>query len=410
MTTKYDIGFEAALSLTLERLFPLNAVDIPIGESCGFATAEDCCALVDCPSTTSSLKDGYAVVSANVADASKDYPVKLIISGMICAGDESDLVVEPGRAVTVMTGASIPPGADAVVAVEFTRKKNGHVLCFRDAMPGKNILVCGSDVAKGGSIAAVGTILTPAKTGFLAAGGISSVRVYPRPRVGIISTGDEVVAPGRSLNSGQLYASNLVTLISWLHHFGMESESAVVPDKEDKIRSVMEGMLTKVDVLLTSGGAWKSERDLTIKILKKMGGEIVFHRARLGPGKAVALILVEGKVVFCLPGGPPSNEMAFLQIALPGLLHMAGRSPKPFRFRTAGLASPVSGDITWTQFFHAGFERREGQLLVHPQKLKSRIQSQAAADALIKIPEGMERLNEGDKIRVQVLGTMNDDL
>ena len=404
MPSKYDIGFEEALSLTLDCLSPLKAFDVQVEEACGFVTAEDCHAAVDCPSTTASLKDGYAVISRDVTGASKDHPVQLEIAGMTGAGDKSDLIVKSGLAVKVMTGASIPRGADAVVAVEYTREENAQVIFYRGGGPEKNILLRGSDVTKGSPIAARGDILAPAMTGLLAAGGIHTVRVYPRPRVGVISTGDEVVAPGRPLKSGQLYASNLVTLLSWLGLFRMEAEAEVVPDREDKIRNAMEGMLEKTDVLLTSGGAWKSERDLTTGILKEMGGEVVFHRVRLGPGKAVALIMLGEKVVFCLPGGPPSNEMAFLQIALPGLLHMAGRKPVPFGLRQARLSAPVGGDITWTQFFQAKLEENEGRWLAHPLKMKSRLQSQATADALIQVPEGVERLNEGDEISVQELG------
>jgi molybdopterin molybdotransferase len=307
-----------------------------------------------------------------------------------------------------MTGARIPYNANAVVSAEFTEKEDGRAVFYRGADPGKNILECGSDVAKGRTIVAEGNIIAPAMTGLLAAGGISTVCVYPFPRVGVISTGDEIIAPGLPIRTGQLYASNMVTLLSWLRRFRMETEIAVVPDQADKIHETMEGMLEEVDVLLTSGGAWKSERDLTTGVLMEMGGEVVFHRVRLGPGKAVALIMLDGKIVFCLPGGPPSNEMAFLQIALPGLLHMTGKLPKPFGFKKARLATSVGGDITWTQFFQAKLERKEGYFVAHPLKMKSRLQSQAAANALIKVPEGLESLNKGDEIEVQQLGMINE--
>jgi len=408
MYEKYDIGFEEALTLTFERLSRLKAVKKPVAEACGFVLAEDCHAVVDCPSATISLKDGYAVTSSDVADASRVEPVRLSVTAMLGAGDDSDQAVEPGKAVKVMTGARIPRNANAVVSVEFTKEENGQAIFYRGANPGKNILTRGSDVAKGRPIAAEGDILVPAMTGLLAAGGIHTVRVHPFPKVGIISTGDEVVAPGWPIRAGQLYASNMVTLLSWLRQFRMETETAVVPDQADRIRQTMKGMLEKVDVLLTSGGAWKSERDLTAGILMEMGGEVVFHRVRLGPGKAVALILVDDKVGFCLPGGPPSNEMAFLQIALPGLLHMAGRSPRPFAFKKARLSAPVGGDITWTQCFQAKLEKKDGEFMVHPLKLKSRLQSQAVANALIKVPEGVERLYKGDEIEVQDLRVINN--
>lgn len=162
-------------------------------------------------------------------------------------------------------------------------------------------------------------------------------------------------------------------------------------------------MLERVDVLLTSGGAWKSERDLTTRILAEMGGKTVFHRVRIGPGKAVALILLQGKAIFCLPGGPPSNEMAFLQLALPGLFHLGARPPVPFTFKTARLSAPVGGDIDWTQFVQARLEKKEGHWLVTPLKLKSRLQAQASANAVIKVPEGVARLEQGEEIQVQML-------
>ena len=404
MTDRYDIGLEKAISITLDRLSKLKAVAVPVDQACGLVAAEDAYAVVDCPSRTASLKDGYAVISDDVKDASKDRPVRLNVSGMIGAGDMSGLVVTTGTAIKVMTGASIPEGADAVISEEFTSEEDGWVICYRDSGPGRNILVRGSDVEKGSPVKVRGDILSPAMTGLLAAAGIHTVRVYPRPRVGVISTGSEVVAPGSQLAPGQLYASNMVTLVSWLRHFGMEAVSKVVPDQEVRIRGTIEAMLEEVDVLLTSGGAWKSERDLTTRILIEMGGDVAFHRVRLGPGKAAALIIIGGKVVFCLPGGPPSNEMAFLQVALPGLLHMSGMNPEPFEYRTAILSSPVIGDITWTQFYQAKLEKKGKQLWVHPIKMKSRLRSQAIADAMIKLPEGVDHLNEGDEVEVQALG------
>lgn len=237
----------------------------------------------------------------------------------------------------------------------------------------------------------------------MAAGGISSVGVHPLPRIGIIAIGDEVVKPGESLKEGQLYASNIVTLVSWLKHFRMKSEISIIPDQKELLRDAIESMLEDVDVIITSGGAWKSERDLTVKTFQEMGGEIVFHHVRMGPGKAAAVIRLKGKTVFCLPGGPPSNEMAFLQIALPSLFHLAGKPPIPFKNKTATLTKTIRGDETWTQFFHAGLVDKRGKLFVEPLKIKSRLQSQANANAIIKIPEGVERLEKGEQIQIQIL-------
>lgn len=400
---KYDIGFEEALSRALERLTPLSPIDIEIDKVVGLAVAENCIATVDCPSASVSMKDGYVVVSTDLENASQDRPVKLKVTGSVFAGSQKDVPVSHGTAVKIMTGAKIPQGADAVISSEFTEDNNGSVLCFRDTGVGRNILEQGHDVKKGDRIVCLGEILMPAKTGLMAAGGISSVRVHPLPRIGIIAIGDEVVKPGKSLKEGQLYASNIVTLVSWLKHFRMKSKISIVPDQKELLWDAIESMLEDVDVLITSGGAWKSERDLTVKTFQEIGGEIVFHHVRMGPGKAVAVILLRGKTVFCLPGGPPSNEMAFLQIALPALFHLAGKPPIPFKSKTATLTKTIRGDKNWTQFFHARLVDNSGQLFVEPLKIKSRLQSQANANAIIKVSEDMELLEKGEQIQIQVL-------
>ncbi|MBW8003012.1 MAG: molybdopterin molybdenumtransferase MoeA, partial [Planctomycetes bacterium] len=198
-------------------------------------------------------------------------------------------------------------------------------------------------------------------------------------------------------------ASNLVTLLGWLRYFHMDAQIAVVPDQTEQLSIIIESMLKEVDVIITSGGAWKSDRDLTIQTLKEMGGDVVFHHVRMGPGKAVGLILLNEKTIFCLPGGPPSNEMAFLQIVLPAMLHLAGREPIPFEYKTAILAETVKGDKDWTQFFYARLGENKGKLSVRPLEMKSRLQTQANANALIKITEGVERLENGEQIQTQVL-------
>lgn len=401
MGTQYDIGFEEALSITLDRLMPLAAVSLAVNEAVGLVAAENCLAKADCPSAPMSAKDGYAVVSNDLEKASEDQPVRLKICGTSVAGGGSRLTVTPGTAIKITTGARIPDGADAVIAEELAVEKNGWVSCLRDSR--RNIIEQGYDVAKGEVVALRGEVLTPAKTGLLAAGGISIVRVHPRPHIGILATGDELVRPGEPLKAGQLYASNLVTLISWLKHFRMETEVALVGDEVEALAEAARRMLERTDVLLTSGGAWKSDRDLTIQVLQELGGQVVFHRVRMGPGKAVALVLHNDKSVFCLPGGPPSNEMAFLQIALPGLLQVAGRPPVPFEYAEARLTKILTGQKDWTQFFYAVREQNNGRWFVSPVENKSRLQSQASANALIKIPEGIEQLKEQQQIQVQVL-------
>jgi len=408
MRAGYDIGFEEALSRTLGRLTPLAPVCLPLDEIQGLVVAEECIAKTDCPSVPTSSKDGYAVVFADLAGACEGRPVRLKVSGKATAGDQKPASVAPGTAVKIMTGARIPDGADAVIAEEFIRAEGDWALCLQECIRGKNVIKQGYDVAKGESIVRQGEVLTPAKAGLLAAGGIPAVQVHPRPRIGILATGDELVKPGEPLKPGQVYASNFITLVCWLRRFGMDAQVEVVGDQPPTLAAAAERLLASADVLLTSGGAWKSDRDLTVKVLTDLGGEVVFHRVRMGPGKAVALIVLKGKTVFCLPGGPPSNEMAFLQIALPGLLHLAGRSAGPFEHRWATLTRTLEGQKDWTQFHYAAMEENDRQWLIRPVESRSRLRSAASANALIKIPEGIERLEQQSQVRVQVLFTDAD--
>jgi len=401
-----DIGYEKALALTLERLSPLPSTNVPVWDAVGMVTASDVTACVDSPSLTSSTKDGFAVRFADLANASDDRPRRLRLSGQVFAGQSEDVPVQAGCTVKVMTGAPLPTGADAVVPSEAVREEGDRIVFGLRARSGWNVLRRGTDVSTGQVVAPAGTLIHPAMTGLLAAGGRSEVPVHRRPEVMVVATGDEVVAPGKPLTPGQLYASNLVTLRSWLRRFGVESRHAVVSDEPDELKRVLEASLRDSDVVLTSGGAWKSARDFTPIVLAEMGADLVYQRVRLAPGKAVTLGLIDDKVVFCLPGGPPSNEMAFLQLALPGILRLWGRTGTPFRSTRAKVTTGVvggHGDPTWTSFFQARLNETNGGLQAEPLQRHSRLVCQAQAEALIKVPEKKVRFEPGEEAEVQVL-------
>lgn len=404
--TNQDIGFDEALALTLDRLSPLPATNVPVWEAVGAVTARDVTAHVDSPSLTSSTKDGYALRFEDLEAVSEDRPKRLRLIGTVCAGQAEDVPVRPDCVVKVMTGAPLPAGADAVVPTEFASEHGEWITFSGRSRSGWNVLRRGRDVSAGQIVAPVGTRIEPAMTGLLAAGGLAEVPVHRRPNVAVVATGDEVVAPGAPLAPGQLYASNLVTLRSWLRSFGIDSYHAVCPDHPDELRRVLESCLLEADVVLTSGGAWKSQRDFTPIVLAEMGAELVYQRVRLAPGKAVTMGLLDGKVVFCLPGGPPSNEMAFLQLALPGILRLWGRDTNPFRTIRATVTKGVvggHGDPTWTSFFQARLGDREGVGAIEPLQGRSRLVCQAQAEALIKVPAGRIRYEAGEEAEVQVL-------
>ncbi len=400
------VGYKDAFQLISANVKTVGIEELPLALSVGRIAAADIIAAVSYPSSDVTLKDGYAVVSADVEKASVRHPVRLIITGSMYAGSRHEGEVGRGNTVKVCSGAPIPKGAEAVVSEELCEEISPtEVLVKADAAKGRNVLVAGGEVRAGETIVRKGEKLLPGYLGLAAAAGINRVSVYRRPKIAIIGVGDEVVAPGSSLHPGQLYASNLVTMEAWLASFGISCLASIVKDNEASIKSGLLKCLPDVDVILTSGGAWGSERDLVIGALDKLGWSEVFHHVRLGPGKGIAFGLWESKPVFCLPGGPASNEMAFLQLALPGVLRMAGDTTHPLQKVSARLKENVKGrHPAWTEFKDAVLSRDiKGNYCVRLYKNRSRLQAIASANSLICIPEGVNSLASGAVIPVQVL-------
>jgi molybdopterin molybdotransferase len=407
------VGYREAFDLIVTNVDTVGIEEISLASCAGRIAAGDVTALISYPSVDVSLKDGFAVQSGDVASASPDIPVELAIIGSVFAGSSFESEVQPGTSVKICSGAPIPRGADAVVSEEFCEEVSADaVRAHADAEKGRNILRAGAEVEAGVTIVGKGDVLLPGYLGMAAAAGISNIGVFRRPKVAVVGVGDEVVAPGERLSIGQLYASNLVTMAAWLASFDIPCITAVVDDNEADIMRKLRDCVSGADVILTSGGAWGSERDLVVGTLDRMGWREIFHHVRMGPGKGIAFGIWQDKPVFCLPGGPASNEMAFLQLALPGLLRMAGdvRHPLPT------VAARLEEDLTarhpaWTEFKDATLSRNSGgDYTVTMYRHRSRLQAIASANALICIPEGAESLKAGDIITVQVLLPRLEDI
>ncbi len=397
------IGFKDALDLTLSNVSVGKKEFLPLRRLTGRILAEDVAAKVDCPSINSSRKDGYAVVSSDISEACSPSPVILKVVGNLVAGTSHELRIKQGQTVRITTGAPLPHGADAVLAEEFCRREKSTILVHDTADAGRNILALGRDIRRGEIVAEKNRKLTPALIGLLAAAGLDGVLVYKLPRVAVIATGDEVVLPGEPLSKGKLYASNMVELCSWLCLMGLDYTAERVSDRKKDLKHAITKSLPDVDVLLTSGGAWGSERDLILDVVESLNWQGIYHRVRMGPGKPAGFGLIDKKPLFCLPGGPPSNEMAFLQFAIPALLKMKGDHPVFFPVAAARLSETVKGKNGWTDFVHARLEYRQDQLWVCPAGLKSSLQSMAAKEALIVIPEDRQKLSGGEIINIQLL-------
>jgi molybdopterin molybdotransferase len=405
------VGYQEAFDLISSNVSPVGTEEVALAAAAGRIAAADVVAALSYPTADISLKDGFAVKSADVAGASTARPVLLKVVGAVFAGSRFEGEVGRGSAVKVFSGAPVPAGAEAVVSGEFCEEVSpGEVRIRADAGPGRNVLRAGGEVKAGAVIVKQGGRLLPGYLGLAAAAGISRAVVYRRARVAILGVGDEVVAPGEDLGPGQLYASNLVTMEAWLASFGLACVAAVVDDDAAAIKRELENYLPAADVILTSGGAWGSERDLVVVALRDLGWRQVFHHVRLGPGKGIAFGVWRGKPVFCLPGGPASNEMAFLQLALPGVLRMGGDSRHPLPTVYARLTEGLTGrHRAWTEFRDGTLSRdAAGGYLAGLYRGRSRLQAIAGANCLICIPEGTEALRAGEMVPVQLLKPLDE--
>lgn len=402
---KEYISFKDALALIFSNTNPIKTENLPLASCTGYVSAADVVALVDSPTDNVSLKDGFAVKAHDVVNASPQHPVQLEIAGSVFAGGKFDGQLCDGQAVKICSGSPVPEGANAVVSAEFCEELASEVYIKVGAEVGRNIFYAGEDVRTGSIVVGKGKVLLPARLGLIATAGINKLRVYQKPKAALIAIGDEVIAPGQKLKEGQLYASNLVNTGAWLSCFDIPYVTTTTVDAVDSIKSELLKSFRGNDVIVTSGGAWGSERDLIVRVLDDLGWKKLFRHVRMGPGKGTAFGIWKDKPVFCLPGGPPSNEMAFLQLALPGILQMAGLTGSPLHIVSAELTQDIKGrHRAWTEFNKAKLaSNAEGNYLVTPYFETSRLKSMADSSCLICKPEGVESLYRGQQLTVQVM-------
>ena len=373
----------------INMLSPLPPVTVPLEKALGLICAVEQRSVTNCPTVDSSLKDGFAVLSTDIARAAVLNPVALTVAGALTAGDDIDkLCVQSGTAIRIMTGASIPSGATAVLASEFTEVKAEQVIATADAAEGRNILRKGSDIVQGQIVAHKGDLLNPAHLGLLAAAGLNEVLCYPVPKVAVVATGSELVLPGEPVTAGKVAASNMVTAAAELERLGVSASTVLIRDNLEQLQVQFKQLVQQVDVLITCGGVLDGDKDLTMRAMEQIGMEKIFHRVRIGPGKGACMGRVGETVVFNLPGGPPSNHVALLLLALPGVRKLMGfADPLPQKNKVI-VTEELNGQKNWTQLIYSKVKYENASLAAVPVDDMSRFEAMAEADILIEIPEG----------------------
>ncbi|MEM2094459.1 MAG: molybdopterin biosynthesis protein [Candidatus Bathyarchaeia archaeon] len=387
---------------------PVGSEEVPLEKALGRVLSEDVEAKLDVPPFDRASMDGYAVRAEDTFGADEYRPIRLRVIGKVAAGDVPQVVVEEGEAVEISTGAPMPRGANAVVMVEYTRT-NGEVEVFHAVAPGENVMAAGSDIMAGELVLRVGEVLTPRETGVLAAIGNDPVKVYRKPKVAIISTGNEIVLSRGPLPYGKIFDINGRTLFDSVVENGGEPRFyGVVGDNCAEIVAKVEEALRWADIVITSGGTSAGVGDLlyrAIEILEPAG--VLVHGIAVKPGKPVIIGKVQGKPVFGLPGYPTSAMMIFNVFVRPLLRRMAGLTDDQDRkVVTAFVAERTFSSGGRREFVPVNLVKTlEGSLSVYPVPGESgAITTFSEADGFIEVPEGRTFLEAGEKVEVELLG------
>src|SRR4051812_21019862 len=398
---------EDALARFEAALFPraIPSQRRPLAHALGLALAEDIVAPIDVPPFDRSNVDGFAVRSADLVSAGEATPVRVALNDeVIACGVAPVLPVSNGTATPIATGGPVPRGADAVVMVEHTQPADGgRIEIRRAASPGQFVSYAGSDIARGEALLRAGTLIGSREIGMCAACGIAEVCVVRRPRVAIISTGDELVQPGRPLAPAQIYDSNGAIVTAAVSENGGEAIFlGAVPDDEEKLESEMRRALQTCDMLVLSGGTSKGAGDVSHRVIARLGKPgIIAHGVALKPGKPLCLAVCDGKPVVILPGFPTSAMFTFHDMIVPVLRRMAGLPPRSDAKVMAKVPVRIGSELGRTEFVMVSLVEGDRGLIAYPSgKGSGAITSFAQADGFLRIDALADQMPVGTEAEV----------
>jgi len=398
---------EEALNKILSHVEPLGAEKVSILESLGRIISENINAPRDIPPLDNSAMDGYALRSEDILKASLENRVRLEVLEDLPAGFISKKVIQRGQAIRIMTGAPVPGGADAVIPVEDTERGDGFTLVLNPVSPGENIRKAGEDVRKGDQVISAGDLVRPAEIGMMASVGRSFVSVYQRPLIAILCTGEELVDVDGVLEEGKIISSNSYTLAAQVKDCGaIPLQLGIAKDqKEDIEKKLQQGL--RADVIISSAGISVGDYDFVKDVLKNLGMEMVFWKVAMQPGRPLAFGTIRGKPVFGLPGNPVSSMVSFEQFVRPSLLKMMGHHQLFRPVIEAILKEEIRKKAGRRQFIRASVSLKENQYVVTTtgEQGSGILKSMVKANGLIVIPEDLEIVRAGEKVKVQLLNS-----
>ena len=394
------ISVADALAIAVDSAVPIERTErVRLDRADGRVAAETITAVTDVPPFDRAAMDGYAVVAEDTLGAGRTEPRALRLVERVYTGQVPARALARGECIEIATGAPMPRGADAVVMVEETEAGGDETIhVLTPVNPGQHVGRRGADISAGRSVVERGAIINPSRVGAIAACGVVELDVYARPRVAILSTGNELVDPGRPLAPGRIYDINRFTLAAVIdRHGGVAVPHSAVPDTLPALSAALEAALAE-DIVVFSGGSSVGERDLLIDILRSQG-EVLFHGIAVKPGKPTAFGRVKRKLIFGMPGYPTSCLSNAYVLLVPTLRRTARLPVFTPRTIQARLARRIASSPGRHQFYTV---RLEGDV-AHPAfKASGDITSMSQADGYIEIPAQTDLVEAGEIVEVKL--------
>jgi len=389
------------------KLKPLGNEEIPLLEAYNRVLVEDVTSALDIPPFPRSTVDGYAVRAEDTSGADENKPIHLKIRGTVNVGEPPKITIAQGTTAEIVTGAPIPEGANAIVMIEDTERKDDDLYVYSAVTKNENIMKAGSDIKKGETVLKAGKSLGSREIGVIAALGIAKVRVYTIPHVAVLSTGAEVTEPGRRLPSAKIYDINAYSLsAAVLESGGKPVYLGVFPDDVAELTKTLKSALASANIVITSGGVSVGPKDVMPKTVDSLGkpGVIVCGIA-IKPGKPATIAVVDGKLVFSLPGHPTSALLVFHLLARPIIEKMAGKKgEKDVKVKAfaAMRMFPAKGRRTFVMVKLK--EDKSNRLIAEPipEGLSGAITTLAKADGFIEIMENQQFIDANEEVAVRL--------
>ena len=399
------LSFEAARAMILESVIPLPPEAVSLLDVVGMVIAEDIRAPWDMPLWNNSAMDGFAVRAEDCVAGQT-----LTVDGYIPAGGSaSGITVKPGGAVKIMTGAPAPAGCDAIVPIEETVENNGKLILTGQVRPGDHLRIRGEDVSKGELVIAAGTALRPAEINMLASFGYRTAPVFRRPKVAILSTGDELVEPGGDIGTGQIFNSNDYSIAAAVKQLGGEPVLLGIArdDRQSLTEKIAAGL--EEDLLITTAGVSMGDHDLVCDVLEALQVERRFWKVDIKPGRPTAFGLKNGKPVFSLPGNPVSSMITFEQFVRPALLKMMGHQRVIEPLVRAVMQETIKKKPGRVQFLRVRVAK-DGQRLVASSSGDQNtgiLRTLLRANGIAVLPADLEQLASGEEVDVQLIAAVD---